>query len=90
MKELPCQVLAQLVQNSGSSAGCGQGVWVGKTWEVASSVSVGFLIQTQNKTKLWGTAERKFIDLSTEGQFWTSQFLSTRCKLTCIRLSLHF
>lgn len=42
---------------------------VGETWEVASSVSVGFLIQTQNKTKVLGVAGRKLPGLPAEMQF---------------------
>lgn len=68
MDKLPCQVPAPLA-NCGGLAGCDHGVWVGETWEVASSVFAGFLFQTQNKTKVWGIARRKLPGLSAEGQF---------------------
>jgi len=54
---------------SGSLAGCDCGLWMGETWEVASSVSAGFLIQTQNRTEALGIAGRQLPSLSAEGQF---------------------
>lgn len=88
MNELPPQVRAPLA-NHGSLPGCGHGVWVGETWEMASSVCAGFLIQTQNRTKVLGIAGKKLPGLSAEGQFYVSQFLCTISKLTCMGLSVH-